>query len=454
MSAARAAAHARCRAMPLSLSEELNPNSCRSLLLSDVIARLRRMRGARVEPGACWDSFGAGVHIAAKNEGLAPQAYVRRTIAAHRRALERLDLLLDPGAMLDTSAPAHVKWVQELFVLLWRERPALLNEEKTHSHAYWDPGTKSNLALKQIINGRGFFSGMLIEIREASSYEIPVAAALGERLLAGLERLDGWDDFVKSMQRESVGLEDGLRMSFPLFDPAGRRLEPLEIFTSRPDTLLGTTFIAVAADHPLARRLAADSAAVRAFREEVMRPEHAYKRLGDDKSRDGVELGVYAVNPVNGDHIPVWATNFVVAGYGTGAALGIPGHDQRNHHFALRHNLPIRRVAIEDGADPTAPISSPYIHKQGRAVNSGALDAAINRRKQRLRLAGNDGGGSSLRAKRAWDRGVAQEVIGFLAERGVAAEPCRGEWRCWTPRSSPACGRPPRPCPRRTAGRG
>ncbi|MBF2735170.1 MAG: class I tRNA ligase family protein [Betaproteobacteria bacterium AqS2] len=413
----------RCRAMPLSLSEELNAGSCRSLLLSDVIARLRRMQGERVEPGASWDSFGAGVHIAAKNEGLAPQTYVRRTIAAHRSALERLDLLLDPGAMLDTSDPAHVKWIQELFVLLWRERPATLNEAKAHSHAYWDPGTKSNLALKQIVNGRGFFSGMLIEIREASSYEIPVSVELGERLLAGLERLVGWDDFVKSMQRESVGLEDGLRMSFGLFDPAHRRLEPLEIFTSRPDTLLGTTFIAVAADHPLARRIAHDSAAVRAFREEVMRPEYAYQRLGDDKSRDGVELGVYAVNPVNGDHIPVWATNFVVAGYGTGAALGIPGHDLRNHHFALRHNLPIRRVAVEDGADPTAPINSPYVHKQGRAVNSGALDAAINRRKSRLRREGNDGGGASLRAKQDWDRGVAEEVIAFLAERGVDATP-------------------------------
>ena len=421
---------ARCRSAPLILSEEMHAGSCRSLLLCDIVARLRHMNGQPVEPGLCWDSFGAGVHIAAKSQNLAPAVYAQRMMKAHRQTIERLGLLLDTDAILDTSEPAYVKWVQELFLLLWGAKPSLVNPDKQKSFAYWDPGTKSNLALKQIVNGRGFHSGMLIEIHEADSYVIPVAIKHCERLLQGLDSLQGWEGFVKNMQRKSIGLEDGIVLEFPLFDPAGRKLRPLQVFSSHPDTVMGTTFLAVAADHVLAQRIAADDAAVKDFCHAVMQPEYAYQRLGEDKSQDGIELGVYAINPVNGDHLPVWVTNFIVSSYGTGAALGVPGHDQRNYNFAIRHRLPIRRVALEPDTAVDAPIQAPYTQRYGRAINSGELDKAINRCKQQMRHGSDTEAG--LRAKQKWDRELATAVIEFLADHGIEAQPAEmAQLRGW-----------------------
>ena len=402
-------------------SEEFNINHCRNVIISDVITRYQRMHANNVVLQIGLDQFGAGIQATANNLNLSPSEYLKQEQRKITQTLDKLGLVFNVDALIETNSANHIQFMQEFFLLLWNANPSFINPEKQSGINYWDPGTHSNISLRQIVNGRGPHSGMLIEIKEVDTYEVPVSNKFCVNLLNNLEKLPNWDVFVKNMQRESIGLEDGIIINFDLISPSKKTYQPLAVFTSRADTILGTTFIAIAADHPLAKEIANSNKEIKDFCVAVSQPDYAYQRLGEDKSQDGIPLGVYAINPINGDHIPIWVTNYVVASYGTGATLGIPGHDQRNFNFAQRHNLTMRRVLIDDPSKASSSIKEPYISKEGVVINSGKLGDAINACKKSILKKFKDGN-NQLKDKRAWDQAINKTVLNYLLANNVDAK--------------------------------
>ena len=411
-----------CGSMFTTLAGPIHLGHCRNYVLGDVMARLQRMRGHEVLQSVGWEACGLRVRLAAEEAGMPPAQWARAARDKGRKVLRRLGLAMDWSRELTTDVPAHQELQQQLFLRLWKAQPSLVKPERQPGVAYWDASTKSFVSPRQLVNGRGPESGMLAEVREVETYELEVAAATAERLLEGLESLPRWDSFVKNMQRESIGMEEGLTVTFDVHGPGDSRLRPLKVFTSRPDTVMGTTYLAVGVKHELALLACETAPDVRYFCEMVNNPRYAYRKLGEDKRQEGMPLGVYAVNPINGDHVPVWVTNYVVAGYGTGATLGVPGHDQRNYNFALRHNLPLRRVAIDDISDLSTPLATPYVGKRGVVVNSAGLEESLNPLKEQLAAKANGGAEDSLERKRLWDQAVNDCVMEFLNDHGVPAE--------------------------------
>ena len=413
-----------CQFLFPSLAGPVHVGHCRNFVLCDAMARYQRLQGKNVMQSLGWEAFGLPVHLAALATDTDPKDWVQQMADEKREVIRRLGLALDWQREIDTCAAGQYRWQQQLFVRLWQQN--MINPDKKTGVAYWDPGTNAYVSLRQIVNGRGPESGMLIEIHEVDSYEIPIPLTVNEQLLQGLDGLNHWDSFVKSVQRESVGLEDGLLVTFQLHDLDGTNYEPLDVFTSHPDTIMGTTFLAVAIEHPLARAVAAHNPEVHQFCSTVSKPDYAYQKMGEEKRQEGLPLGVYAINPVNGDHIPVWVTNYVVAGYGTGAVLGIPAHDKRSFNFARRHNLPMRRVAFAPGKHPNAALRAPFVGPHGIVINSGALNDAINACKASMDTdsyanATDDTSATTLDRKRAWDARINSCVLDFLRTNNVAA---------------------------------
>lgn len=408
-----------CATMHATLSGPLHVGHCRSHVVGDVMARMQRMRGRDVLQSVGWEGLGLRVRMAAEDAGTEPAKWVERAKEGAREVMRRLGLSVDLSREVCTSGARHRELAQRLFARLWKAEPSFLKEGRQPGVAYWDAGTRSYVSPRQLVNGRGPESGMLAEIREVETYELDVPAAAAESLLAGLERLPRWDSFVRNMQRESIGLEEGLAVVFEIRGGGKGMPARLEVFTSRPDTVMGATYLAVGAGHELARRASAADPAVRAFCETVTNPRYAIRKLGEDKRQEGMPLGVHAINPINGDHIPVWVTNYVVAGYGTGATLGVPAHDQRDFNFALRHSLPMRQVAA-DGPDGLArPLSAPYLGRDGVSVNSAGLERGLNALRESL--AGEGGAGDAPARRRRADRAVRELALEFLGGRGAKA---------------------------------
>ena len=402
-----------CGSMFPTLSSPMHMGHMRNLVLSDVMARYARMRGHDVHHVLGWEAHGIRVRMAADDAGVDPADWVGRARERARELVRRMGVSVDWHDEVTTSDERHVRRQQETFLSLWNASPPLVAGERTAGVAYWDDGMRSFVSLRQLVGSRGPESGMLAKVREVSSYEVEVPRSTCETLLEGLDGLVGWDSFARSMQRESIGLEKGLQITYELRGNDGGRLDDLEVFTSRPDTLMGATYLAVGVNHPLSSAVAEADPRVREFCDMVSRPRYAYQKMREEKRQEGMPLGAYAINPINGDHIPVWVTNYVVAGYGTGATLGVPGHDQRSHNFALRHNLPIRRVALDDGESLSDPPAGPFTGKRGVAVNSGGLEDELNG--LRDGLAGEKDLGD-------WDERVNDCVLGFLRRNGVAAK--------------------------------
>ena len=344
-------------------SGKLHMGHVRVFTISDVIARYQRMQGKHVLQPMGWDAFGMPAENAAIKRGVPPAQWTYQNIEEMRGQMQRLGYAYDWTREVTTCRPEYYRWEQWLFVKMFEKGLVY----RKNSVVNWDPVDQTVLANEQVIDGRGWRSDALVERREIPQWFMKITAYADE-LLDELDRMPGWPDSVKTMQRNWIGRSEGLELSF---DVAGED-EPLTVFTTRPDTLFGVTYMAVAAEHPLATRAAADNPDIAAFIEECKKTDAAEATL-ETMEKKGMPLGISAIHPMTGEEVPLWVANFVLMSYGTGAVMAVPGHDSRDWEFAKKHELPIVQViAPTDGSD--IDINEAEYLEHGVLVNSGDYD--------------------------------------------------------------------------------
>ena len=324
-------------------SGTLHVGHVRNYTIGDVIARYQRMRGRNVLQPIGWDAFGLPAENAAIQKKVRPAKWTYENIEAMKAQFKQLGLAYDWSRELATCDPNYYRWEQWLFTKLFEKGLVY----RKNSVVNWDPVDQTVLANEQVMSdGRGWRSGALVERREIPQWFMKITAYADE-LLDELDRLEDWPEPVKTMQRNWIGRSEGITLQFEV--EGGN--EPLTIFTTRPDTLLGVTYMAVAAEHPLAQQAAKDNPALEAFLQECVSGTTAEAAV-ETMEKKGMPLGISARNPVSGESVPIWVANFVLMGYGTGAVMAVPGHDQRDWEFAHAYGLPVRQViAPADGSD-------------------------------------------------------------------------------------------------------
>jgi leucyl-tRNA synthetase len=346
-------------------SGRIHMGHVRNYAMGDVVARYKRMTGHLVLHPMGWDSFGMPAENAAMEKNVHPGDWTRANIAAMRSQLKRLGLAIDWSRELSTCEPEYYGHEQALFLDLYKAGLVYRRESSVN----WDPVDMTVLANEQVIDGRGWRSGALVEKRKLNQWFLRITD-FAEELLEGLDTLDLWPEKVRLMQENWIGKSQGLRASFALSDGS----DNIDVFTTRPDTIFGASFVAIAAEHPLAVRLAEDRYALQQFIEECRRGGTTAAEI-ETAEKMGFDTGLTVVHPLDPEQkLPVFVANFVLMDYGTGAVMGVPAHDQRDLDFARKYDLPVRRV-IADGE-----LTDPYFRGKeayngaGLLINSGFLD--------------------------------------------------------------------------------
>jgi leucyl-tRNA synthetase len=346
-------------------SGRLHMGHVRNYTIGDVVSRFQRMQGKNVMQPMGWDAFGLPAENAAINNKTAPAKWTYENIDYMRTQLKRLGFGYDWSREVATCKPEYYKWEQWFFTKLY-EKGLVYKKMATVN---WDPVDQCVLANEQVIDGRGWRSGALVEQRELAQWFIKITA-YAEELLQDLEQLDGWPEQVKTMQKNWIGRSEGVEIHF---DIAGSS-QSLSVYTTRPDTLYGVTYVAVAAQHPLAQQAAATNPALAAFIEDCKGGKMAEAELATMEKK-GCATGIYAVHPLTGEQVPVWVANFVLMDYGSGAVMAVPGHDQRDYEFATKYDLPIKQVvAPVDGAAQQCDLSQAAYTEKGVLINSAEFD--------------------------------------------------------------------------------
>jgi len=313
----------------------------RNYTIGDVIARYQIMLGKNVMQPMGWDAFGLPAENAAIKNKIPPAAWTRQNIEAIRKQLMQLGFAYDWSRELATCDPSYYHWEQWFFLRLFKKGMVY----KKNAEVNWDPVDQTVLANEQVVNGRGWRSGALVERREIPQWFLKITA-YAEELLHDLDKLEHWPHQVKTMQRNWIGRSEGVDISFTV-----KQHDPITIFTTCPDTLYGVTYIALAPQHPLVRQLAETNPALKAFVEECRNIKVAEAELATIE-KHGMPLGITAHHPLSNHEIPVWVANFVLMEYGAGAIMAVPAHDQRDFEFATKYQLPIRQVLNSaDGSD-------------------------------------------------------------------------------------------------------
>ncbi len=348
-------------------SGALHMGHVRNYTIGDVISRFKRMQGFNVLQPMGWDAFGLPAENAAIKNKTAPAKWTYANIDHMRSQLKSLGYAIDWTRELTTCTPEYYRCEQLMFTRLFNKGIVY----RKNSVVNWDPIDQTVLANEQVIDGRGWRSGALVEKREIPQWFLKITD-YAQELLDGLDDLSGWPDSVKTMQRNWIGRSEGLEISF-----AVENGEPLTVFTTRPDTLMGVTYLAVAAEHPLALEAAEHNAELQAFIDTCKQGGVSEAEL-ETQEKKGMFTGVYATHPLSGENVPVWVANFVLMGYGTGAVMAVPGHDQRDFEFAHKYALPIKQViAIPNENFDAAQWQDWYADKTAAGlmvVNSGELD--------------------------------------------------------------------------------
>ena len=354
-------------------SGRIHVGHVRNYAIGDLIARFQRLRGCNVLHPMGWDAFGMPAENAAIKQGSHPRTWTYKNIATMRRELKSMGLSYDWQRELATCDPDYAHWEQELFLKLYEKGLVY----RKLSQVNWDPVDQTVLANEQVIDGKGWRSGAVVERKELSQWFLRITA-YAEELLAGLEQLSGWPETVRSMQSNWIGKSHGVEFSFRIEGLA----ETLPVYTTRPDTLMGVTFCSVAAEHPLAKRTAQTNPAAQRFILECQSSGTSEEAV-EHQEKKGFDSGLRAIHPFTGENIPIFIANFVLMSYGTGAVMAVPAHDQRDFEFAKAYNLPVRVViqpaeATLDGATLDGATMSAAYTGPGILHNSGLFDGLDN----------------------------------------------------------------------------
>ena len=351
-------------------SGKLHMGHVRNYTIGDVLARYHAMRGFNVMQPMGWDAFGLPAENAAIANGVPPAEWTYANIDHMRAQLKALGLAIDWDREIATCKPDYYRWEQWLFTRLF-EKGIIYKKMATVN---WDPVDQTVLANEQVIDGRGWRSGAPVEKREIPMYFFRITQYADE-LLTGLDTLPGWPERVKTMQANWIGKSVGVRLAFKI--PGSDEL--LWVFTTRADTLMGVTFVAVAAEHPLATRAAENNPALAAFIAECKQGSVAEADMATMEKK-GMDTGLKVIHPLTGEEVPVWVGNYVLMSYGEGAVMAVPAHDERDFGFAKQYGLPIRQVIGEKGEGGREKGFSAdaweewYASKAGFCVNSGKYD--------------------------------------------------------------------------------
>jgi len=376
-------------------SGRLHMGHVRNYTIGDVIARYQRMLGKNVLQPMGWDAFGLPAENAAIQHGIPPSQWTRSNIAYMKGQLKSLGFGYDWEREIATCDPDYYRWEQWLFTRLIEKGLAY----RAKATVNWDPIDQTVLANEQVIEGRGWRSGALVEKREIEQWSVRITD-YAQELLDALDGLEGWPERVRTMQRNWIGRSEGVHMSFGVVGSDER----LAIYTTRPDTLMGVTYVAVAAEHPLARRAAEGNAALAAFIEECRQGGTSEAEL-ETMEKKGHPLGLDAIHPVTGAAVPIYAANFVLMGYGTGAVMAVPAHDQRDWEFAERYGIPKKAVIRSADGSPCGIEQAAYTEK-GVLFDSGPFDG--------------------LTSEQAFDA-----IADWLAERGAGERTVNFRLRDW-----------------------
>jgi len=349
-------------------SGKLHMGHVRNYTIGDVIARYQRMQGKNVLQPMGWDAFGMPAENAAMKNQVAPAKWTYENIAYMKAQLKSLGLAVDWTREVTTCKPDYYRWEQWLFTRLY-EKGVIYRKNGTVN---WDPVDQTVLANEQVIDGRGWRSGALIEKREIPMYYFKITAYADE-LLDSLDELDGWPEQVKTMQRNWIGKSRGMEISFP-YDVASIGSEGvMKVFTTRPDTLMGATYVAVAAEHPLATLAAQNNPELQVFIDECKRGGVAEADIATQEKK-GLATSLRVQHPLTGELLPVWVANYVLMNYGEGAVMAVPAHDERDFEFASKYDLPIKPVVRTSAGDQTpAPWQDAY-GEHGELINSDIFD--------------------------------------------------------------------------------
>ncbi|MCZ6458637.1 MAG: leucine--tRNA ligase [Gammaproteobacteria bacterium] len=353
-----------CLAMFPYPSGQLHMGHVRVYTLGDVINRYHRLKGRNVLHPMGWDAFGLPAENAAIKNGIPPATWTRSNIEYMKAQMQRLGFGFDWSREFATCDPDYYHWEQWFFIKLYEKGLVY----RKSSVVNWDPVDQTVLANEQVVDGRGWRSDAVVERREMPSWFLKITS-YAEELLDELDKLPGWPESVKSMQRNWIGRSYGIEIDFPVVGSQ----DLLTVYTTRPDTLLGATYVAVAAEHPLAQLAAAADKKVAAFVDKCKQSTTAEAELAA-MEKTGIQTAVEVSHPLTGEPLAVWVANFVLMEYGSGAVMAVPGHDQRDWEFAHKYGIPIKQVIESDSEDDVCDLSSSAFVEYGRLLNSGEFD--------------------------------------------------------------------------------
>lgn len=348
-------------------SGHLHMGHVRNYTIGDVISRYQRMLGKNVLQPMGWDAFGLPAENAALKNNAAPAAWTYGNIDYMRDQLQRLGYAYDWQREIATCHPDYYRWEQWFFTRLFEQGLVYKKEAEVN----WDPVDQTVLANEQVVDGRGWRSGALVERRKIPQWFIKITD-FGDELLADLNTLGGWPDKVKTMQANWIGRSEGVELDFAVADESDPALSRLSVYTTRPDTLMGVSYVAVAAQHPLALKAGASDPALQQFIDEQSNVKVAEAEMAT-MEKLGMDTGLKAIHPLSGDAVPIFVANFVLMNYGSGAVMAVPAHDQRDWEFAKKYSLAIKQVISPNTGDDCDLAVAAYTEK-GLLCNSGEFD--------------------------------------------------------------------------------